>query len=269
MAGGGRRCAYEGLGLGPSEHVPAAAFLRLTAIEELSGTYDTVIYLDGDVYQAWGSLADLASMDLQGAAIGAVRGRSHWFDDPAERYNIRYIERLSAGIGDRYFNSGVLVVDGRRYADCTIAGKSIEFLRQYPERCRFGDQSALNAVLAGNWAELSPGWNWQMSKTSYGLTGGRCPRLIHFTGRIKPWSDRYRIHSPEIFASMLAMLEYHGLMEVLPDSAPIYYTHKMERTRSRMIADWAGDTLAKRERIKSYLNRRDFADIAAGLESFR
>lgn len=254
---------------GASGHVPAATLLRLLVIEQLSESYDRVLYLDGDVYQDWGALADIAAIDLQGSAVGAVRNRSHWFTDPEHRYNTRYAKALSAEIGDRYFNAGVLLVEAKPYLARDISGRAAAFLGSHPQLCRFGDQSALNAVLAGDWAKLSPGWNWQMSKTAYGLTGGRCPRLIHFTGPIKPWSDRYRLYPPEIFSAMLSMLEEFGLAGLLPDSAPIHYQQSMERVRTKMVSDWAGELFEKRERIKAYLKRTDFADTRAGLAAFR
>lgn len=38
--------------------------------------------------------------------------------------------------------------------------------------------------------------------------------------------------------------------------------------RPMWLPKWGGDTFAKREAVKTYLGRTDFADYAAGLRSF-
>ena len=245
-------------------HIPAATMLRMIALEELAPRYARVIYLDGDVFQAHGALADLMQVDMGGKALAAVRDRAQWAAHE-RRWLRRYFDGLAqeAGIARLdYFNAGVLMVDGPQFSARGLARVAVDFHRQRPELCKFGDQSALNFALAGNWCELSPAWNWQVSQQILVLAAGQDPRLIHFTGPIKPWNDAYRIFPPEAFGAMLAFLERHDLVDLLTPEAPIHFDPgRMERVRMRKLQRWEGDEAGKRELVESYLARRDFADL--------
>lgn len=261
----------EACSLAARGHIPAASLLRLAALDELGRCYDRVIYLDGDVFQAWGTLADLLKIDMGGVPVAAVRDRLQWPVD-ARPYYRPYLQELAARSGvDRldYFNSGVMMIDGPAYVDAGITAEALAFISANHEALRFVDQSALNAVLAGGWCELSPGWNWQMSRIVFSLTAGRRPRMIHFTGPNKPWLDRFRLLPSEAFDAMMDFLASNGLTSLLPDEAPNHFDFRtMERVRVRKLSDWTADASARRETVKNYLNRGDFADLAAGLHSF-
>lgn len=262
----------EAYAAGANGHVPAATMLRFAALEDLGRRYERVIYLDGDVFQSWGSLADLLAVDMGKAPLAAIQDRSQWSRGGTVQWFQDYLDALTARCGVArlsYFNAGVLMIDGPAYVAAGISAEAVSFIGANPDVCKRGDQSALNAVLAGRWCELSPGWNWQMSHVVFGLTAGRRPRLIHFAGRIKPWEDPLRLLPPEAFAAMSGFLESHGLADLLSGKAPCHFDHRShERLRSRKMDEWAGHSFAKREAVKSYLNRTDFADYAAGLRSF-
>ena len=49
------------------------------------------------------------------------------------------------------------------------------------------DQALLNGVLRGDWAEMSPLWNWQFTWASSHLLGMADPFVVHFIGPLKPW----------------------------------------------------------------------------------
>lgn len=261
----------EAYAAGANGHVPAATMLRFTALEELGRRYKRVIYLDGDVFQAWGSLADMLAVDMGRAPLAGVldrsqwsRGRVQWFQD--------YLDALAARRGVEclhYFNAGVLMIHGPAYVAADLSAEAVSFIGTNPDVCRRGDQSALNAVMAGRWCEISPGWNWQMSHVVSGLTASRRPRLIHFTDRLKPWEDTLRLLPPEAFDAMFHFLQTHGLTDLLSDKAPCHFDYRIqERLRARKMDEWAGNAFAKREAVKAYLDRKDFADHAAGLRSF-
>lgn len=253
---------------GAQAHVPAAAMLRLLALEELAPAYERVIYIDGDVFQSWGSLADLARVRLNGAVLGAVRDAMFW-TGASRPFFERYANALSSGIGQRYFNSGVFVADGAAYARAQISRRGCDFLRDTPQRCRFGDQSALNAVVAGSWAELSAGWNWQLSDLVYGLTDGRRPRLIHFTGPLKPWRDELRLLPPAAFEAMRVFLGTRGWLDLLGKSSPLGFDPRRdERMRTRRLEPFLRDTFVRRETVKAYLDREDFADLQSGISGW-
>ena len=260
----------EGYSVASKGHIPSASLMRLAALDELGKIYQRVIYLDGDVFQAWGSLSDLLDVNLKGNVIAAVRDKAQW------GWKIgwldRYLNELSQRCGVErldYFNSGVLVVDGPAYVSADVSSRVFSFIDDNNDFLKYVDQCALNAVLSGKWCELSPGWNWQMSPKLYGLASGRRPRALHFTGRNKPWMDSLRLMPSEAFDAMHAFLLHHGLVHLLPKEVPSNFDiGSMERKRSSFMDEWARDTSLTREAIKNYLNRQDFADFSAGLVSF-
>ena len=250
-------------------HVPTAAMLRLFALEDLAGAYRRVIYLDGDVFQAWGSLADVLALPETGRPLAAVRDRSHWPDDRRLHQQKTYVAALHPKIGVNYFNSGMMVVNGPVWAGGRYSQLALDFYNRHPDLCRYGDQSALNAAVEGNWDSLSPGWNWQMSKISYPLLSGRRPRLVHFTGPTKPWSDRLRLYDPAVFEAMKQYLEGRGLSHLLsPTGTPDEFGPGLERRRMRELETLAGDSLAKRNLVKRFLDAPEHIDRTAGIASY-
>ena len=250
-------------------HVPTAAMLRLFALEELSAAYRRVVYLDGDIFQAWGSLADVLNLPETGRPLAAVRDRSHWADDHRLHQQKTYVAALHPRIGVNYFNSGMLVVNGPVWAQGGFSQAALAFFNQHTDLCRYGDQSALNAAVEGDWDSLSPGWNWQMSRISYPMLSGRRPRLVHFTGPTKPWNDRLRLFDPGIFEEMKHFLRLKGLPSLLDfNTTPDGFTPALERRRLREMAPLAEDGLAKRNMVKRFLDDEEHLDVIAGIASY-
>lgn len=53
---------------------------------------------------------------------------------------------------------------------------------------RRNDQTLLNGVLKGDWAELSPVWNWQYSQRAQLFEAMTSANILHFIGPTKPWN---------------------------------------------------------------------------------
>lgn len=250
-----------------SDHVPKATFLRLFALERLATRYRKVIYADGDVFLSWGSWADLLDLPDSALPIAAVAGRSVWFNHPRMRYGRRYRQALCAAMGDRYLNSGVLVVNSGPYLAQDMSRRSLAFFRDNPSLCEQGDQSALNAVLAGNWDELSPSWNWQVATHNLPVLARLHPRVIHFTGPIKPWNDRHGFFRPaqDAMCGFLADRDADDLLQTVKAACrPHSNTPRQALFQSR----WLGEADTKFWRLRRYLGRTDFADTRAGLPMF-
>lgn len=251
-----------------SRHVPKATFLRFLALEALSKIHDRVAYLDGDLYLSWGSWTELFSIPPGDNPVAAVAARPIWFNNPRFRYGRRYRKALCEAMGDRYLNAGMLLIHSARYQAQEISQRSLQFYADHPDLCGQGDQSALNAVLAGNWDELSPSWNWQVSPFNYPILADLNPRVVHFTGPIKPWSDTNAFFR-HAFDSMAGFLAKHGADELLAElTNRLKLSDQVSPRRARFIAEWTGDATQKFRRISTYLGRRDFLDTAAGLPPF-
>lgn len=257
----------EDLGYTQRNHIPRAGFLRFLALEALASRYDEVLYADGDTFVCWGSWTDLFGLPGRRHAVAAVASRSVWFDRAHWRYGRRYRRALSERMGDRYLNSGLLLVDGPRYLDEAITARTLAFYEANRELCQQDDQSALNGVLEGDWDELSPGWNWQVSQFNYPVLARLTPRVLHFTGPIKPWNDSHGLFRAAQ-APMLAFLRAHGQEETAArllarngSAGPI--TAKLTAFRQ----SWVDRPEEKASSFRRCLARRDFLDTAAGLSS--
>lgn len=250
--------------VGISGHLTTTSLLRITALEELCTEYAQVAYSDIDIFQRWGSFAELIPLAGHDRPVAAVRDRALWGDKPERWVTRNYFPNLPGGVMGQYFNAGILIANSRVYLKEDISGRALAFLRDHPDKCHYADQSALNAVINGNWLELSPSWNWQANARYDHLIPLRNPRFVHFTGPVKPWKDTLRRFDEVYFFTMAAWLEANGLRDIL-DSIPDRRFHaSRERMRTRMLRE-AVDPLSTRDAAKAYLNRTDFADAGIGL----
>lgn len=179
-----------------SPHLPRAANFRLVADDLLCNSADRVVYLDVDVLVR-GSLAPLATMDMRGRTVAAVRSVHH--PSVATWGAIDQWEALGLDPRASFFNSGVLLIDTRRWCDLKVGESSLAYLRSPQARAANADQEALNVVLHKDWLELDPIWNQQTpmldpqrgaalvfddAQLAAALSD---PHIVHFLSRPKPW----------------------------------------------------------------------------------
>lgn len=204
--------------LSATTHYPPTAYSRLIIAELVPRDISRIIYLDTDLLLRR-DIAELWNLDVGKntimAAIDplvAVEGSQALCGVPtseAER-NLKYGDYLDRLLSqkpdgsfhfsgsDRYFQSGVLLIDLRKYREADTASKLLEITSHFPE-LRFPDQDALNIALRGKIGMLDPRWN--MVGTLYGFRSHEespydrdeferilsDPWIVHFTSRPKPW----------------------------------------------------------------------------------
>lgn len=108
---------------------------------------ERLLYIDTDTLVV-GNLSELYQKNLQGFPLAAV------YDN--------YV-KIQAELGiieeGKYFNSGVMLMDVPLWRAQKISEKAVEFLEKFPEKIKYVDQCALNAVLIDNWLRLEPTYN--------------------------------------------------------------------------------------------------------------
>jgi lipopolysaccharide biosynthesis glycosyltransferase len=175
-----------------SEFLSSASLFRLLLDDLLPPYIQRVIYLDADTLVV-NSLASLYHTELDQKIIGAIQDANSPWAAGALGPNWR---ELGLEPSLHYFNSGVLLIDIERWRQEAVGSRCLELLRKY--RPRWGDQDALNTILAGKWLELplrwniqtgyltgdSPGWALWRSDVESAITD---PAIIHYTERDKPW----------------------------------------------------------------------------------
>ena len=186
-----------------SRYITGASYLRLLAPEVLPTECSRAIYLDCDTL-VYGDLAELWNMDLKGLAMAAVQDIGRPFIDTGsiiktstKRTTISDYAEHGIAPDDPYLNAGVLVLDLDQWRDEGITPKCLEIAanKQYESH----DQDVLNVVLHENWLTLPPKWNvayqvFRLHSFDQGPYSSPefvdCvvdPRVLHFTGRAKPW----------------------------------------------------------------------------------
>ena len=168
-------------------HLKVSAYYRL--LIPYIAKSDKVIYLDSDIIIN-SSLDDLFNTQFYNDNyIAAVEepGFTRHFD-------------LEMDNTSKYFNTGVMVINVKKWKETYLTSRVIDFVRRKPEVILFGDQCGLNAVINGQWNTISPKFNLTSAyayqendhlSCSYSLkeriNSRRNPTIIHYTGSLKPW----------------------------------------------------------------------------------
>jgi len=161
------------------------AYWRLVAIEKLAREYDRILYLDTDIFCAAPGIDDLFEIPMKGKALAAVLDVHQHY-----RPSRKVPEFEGAALPHaRYFNSGVLLVDGKLWQSKDVFEKVRDIGKSSSHLLSRHDQSLLNLVFHNDWLELSPVWNWQKNKKNLYISIHVGPRLIHYAGASKLWTN--------------------------------------------------------------------------------
>ena len=168
-------------------HFTSAIYFRLLIPDIIKS--DKALYLDSDTIIC-GDLNEVINIDLENNLIGAV-------SDPYPNANKYKLLGLKI---DKYFNSGVMLMNLKLMRDNFIKDKVLKFISNNPNLIEFGDQDALNVITNNKWIPLHPKFNLQ---TSFFYAGNNLlrfcfllndlnyaikhPTIIHFTESSKPW----------------------------------------------------------------------------------
>ena len=161
----------------PNANLSYAAFFRYFIADEVQE--DRVLYLDSDTIVN-AKLDDLFTLDLQDYAIAAVQDfdQSGWLTT---------------------FNSGVMVIDAKKWRENRLTQSLLELTAQHHEHV-YGDQGILNMHFGDQWLHLDKEYNFMVGLDQFlHLSGngewsqshyyGNCePKIIHYTTEFKPWT---------------------------------------------------------------------------------
>lgn len=171
------------------DHLSLAAYLRLFMSELLPSDIDKVLYLDCDMIVV-DSIRELWNIDISQVAVAAVEERPPYDTDSPLR--LGYPSSFS------YFNSGVMLINLKRWREKDLLRHCKEFLANQFEKIRLHDQDVLNALLYDERLFLPIRWNVmdfflftrplvQECRKEALQQAIAQPGIIHFTGKRKPW----------------------------------------------------------------------------------
>jgi lipopolysaccharide biosynthesis glycosyltransferase len=201
-------------------NLPMNIFARLFIPHFVPDSVNKVIYFDVDMIVLV-DISRLWNTDINDQIIGVVQDQfihtvSHWG-------GVSNYEELGIPSDKKYFNSGLMIIDTKKWKSRDITDKVILCIEKYSKLSQFSDQYGLNAILYDDWYPLDPLWN------TFSYSEEAKPFLIHFTGR-KPiyktynYSDNYR----KIFYNYLNQTEWSNFR-------PIGETTRYLKKASNMI----------------------------------
>lgn len=181
----------------PGDHVTLVTYYRLIAPQLLPKYINKILWLDGDIIVN-GSLLELWNTSLCGKAIAAVPDESHFKDE--------IYQRLGLSRRIRYSSAGVLLINLEYWREHHITERCMECIASDPDVLLFHDQDTINKILEKEKLELPVTYNFQtgfilkwgfqnFSKEFQEeiLCASSSPKIIHYSGPIKPW-NKYNLH---------------------------------------------------------------------------
>jgi len=196
-------------------HVPIAALGRFFLSELLPEGIDRILYVDGDTLFVRDP-TPLLDQTLPAGKIGMVEDAMSFYrqDQSTNGANAReYIQGLGLSPNAQYANSGVFIVERGDWK--VIAEDALNYLSLNSGKCRYHDQSALNAVVGDRRLPLSPIWNYQSRFAQWRAKPVAEPAILHFTGAAKPWMGK--VHPWSAVSDQLILM-----MQGLPiDNLPV------------------------------------------------
>lgn len=171
------------------DHLSLAAYLRLFMPKLLPVDLNKVLYLDCDLLVV-DSIKELWNTDLENNSIGVVEERGP--------FDIESPKVLKYPVEYSYFNSGVMLVNLKKWRENALYERAMKFISANKELIMLHDQDVLNALLYKERKFISIRWNLmdfflfarpdvqERRLLDWKLAIQR-PAIIHFTGKRKPW----------------------------------------------------------------------------------
>lgn len=191
------RNTFDGIDLYSVGHYSRQMYYRWLIPEVLS-KYDKVLYLDCDIVVNT-DIARLYDIPLGDNYVAAA---NNFLRD-------NLINHVSNRLGlplEEYYNSGVLVMNCKKWIENNLKNRCIECLRSY-DKLACPDQDVLNVVCRGRILKLDDNWNFQWHhqfpdartgtftldyKARYDKLTAAVPDIIHYTSWVKPWNSPER-----------------------------------------------------------------------------
>ena len=135
-------------------------------------------------------LTRLETLDLGGRPLAAAYDMIFLMDfkgDALARQFQQSRRSLGLKLDTPYFNAGLMAIDRAAWREERLTERVTRALRETPERFPFNEQDALNAILKGGFAPLSPRYNFMGDFFLLDLERRLEPLVLHFVNAPKPW----------------------------------------------------------------------------------
>jgi len=185
---------------------PVKIYMKLFIPYFMPQHLEKIIFLDVDMIMLE-DVSTLWHIDLGDKIVAVVQDQfvkvmGNWG-------GVRNYEAFNLTADTKYFNTGLLVFNTKKWLELDLTTQVIKCTNDNREFVVFGDQYAINAILANQWKELDQSWN------RFAYSEEERPFNIHFTGR-KPFYKTYEFNEKyqKIFLGYLALTEWKNFKPV-------------------------------------------------------
>ena len=234
-----------------------AVFRRLFLDDILPAHFERIVTVDSDMLIVRpglsGSKASISADRPLAAAYDMIFLMDFKGDALARQFQ-RSRRSLGLALDTPYFNAGLMTIDRAAWRAEKLTERVTKALRDEPERYPFMEQDALNATLKGNFAALSPRFNFMGDFFLLDLERRLEPIVLHFVNAPKPWelgSWRGEARFAENYRAWFAASPWPDLARA--PAAPPWRRTRPPLTRARR--DFA-------ERLSAFLAKTRFIDGA-------
>ena len=164
-------------------HYSVEMYYRIL-IPEILTNYNKVIYLDCDLV-ILDDISNLFNIDVSNYILATVH------NELSSEYMKKYIVNTLNLELDQYFNSGVLLINTKKFVENNIKNLCFDFLNN-SSRLMCPDQDILNVTCKNNILFLPTIWNFQTGSSNYSLFSKymNTYKIIHYTTALKPWNTK-------------------------------------------------------------------------------
>ena len=186
-------------------HINKTSYYRLLC-GDIFKNYKRVLYLDSDLVINF-DISELFFLNLQEYPLAAVPDVFLAYriitKDCNTLWHDKFSHYLYTNFGfkrmDRYFNSGVLVIDIKKFN--SLYSSRYLFDLAHKNKSYFNDQNILNIAFENNYLQLDYTYNlqWHIKDYDYRSLNADvrrfyddmflCPKIIHYCSHIKPWNN--------------------------------------------------------------------------------
>lgn len=197
---------YTDLALRLRDYYSVAIYYRMF-IPTLFPNYDKAIYLDADLILV-GDISELYNTNIEGKLVAAINDRLV-LDVPEFA---AYATNAVGVAAHEYFNSGVLVMNLKKFREDDIENKFLHLLETYNFDSVCPDQDYLNVLCRNDKVLLPIGWN-KMPLPDPTFDDSTL-KLLHYNSFEKPWHHDRVLYSKEFWEAALTSPFYEDLLRI-------------------------------------------------------
>ncbi len=192
--------------------MPVTTYYKLSLADMLPPTVRRAIWLDCDLVVV-SDLGRLWDTNCDDHHVMAVQDSIVPYVSSA--FGVASYAQLGIPATAKYFNAGVMVVNVDKWRQNRVGLRALEYIREFRESVYFWDQEGLNVVLSGQWGELDPRWNHNVSipnraRRTHTRQGKVEPWIVHYAGNLKPWLYESRAPHRRLYFHYLDMTAWRG-----------------------------------------------------------